>query len=1154
MAAAIQFAENLGNYTASQLNATTQWVVGYDAGQSPAALAAAVGATDGGSTGFITNTNLFTFPAALGWQAASTRLNNQNGIAFAYPLVKYQMAKHFTPDDTYFGEQWHLENTGQTGGLIGGDANVKGVWDNYLGDGVIIGIVDDSVQWRHPDLQGHYRSDLSKDFRDLDLDPSPVDVDDNHGTSVAGVAAGIGNNALGTTGSAPHAQFAGMRLIGGSISDLDIASALSFKNQDVDIYNNSWGNGNPGGLGGIGPLSVAALQDDFENGRGGLGNVVVFSAGNGQANLDDTNYSGFANSRFVIPVAALDHNGIQTVYSTPGASLLVSAYSNNLANVGITTTDRTGADGYNFDPTASDGDSFPDLDYTSTFGGTSSSAPLVSGVLALLLESNPNLSARDVQYLLVENSRMTDAADVSWAPNGDGKLVSDKYGYGAIDAQLLVDAGSHWSNVAPQVSYSTPVLAVNQGIPDNFQGGIQKTVFVSQDITLEWVEVKFNAAHSYRGDLKVELVSPDGTVSVLARDRIVDSGDNYVNWVFATARNWGESSQGTWTLRVSDRKPADGGSWGDWQLNFYGVDNEVPRTLNDSATTLEDTPVQIDILSNDFDPDGSLSTSTIGLAVPPQHGTVTFDSSTGVATYTPDLNYFGPDEFTYIVQDTEGGASRVTKVTLTVTPVNDPPLVQDDTVETPANQAVNIPILANDGDVDGTLDVLTVSIVTLPSHGSLTVSPTNGDVLYTPDSSFTDTDSFSYTVRDDLGEISNVGLVTINRRNESPTAADDTAFTNKNASISIDVLNNDSDPDGSLVASSVEITTAPGNGNAVVDTSNGHIIYTPSINYFGSDQLRYRVKDNDGALSAIVVVDITVDRNGTPIAISREFPVPRPFRNLDVITILDDPVGGQLTAELLTGTSHGSLSLTSQGSFSYTANGSFHGIDRFTFRVSDGVNVSAPASATIVSGDFVWGRKLINDLFRRNPSESEVESLVTRLDGGTSYSTIVSQFLASNDYFTSALSDIYQRLLGRPLDNGGAQFWINNLRAGGTLDGITAAIAASSEFFFKNGGSNSGFVTALYRDVLQRANPPSSGELNFWQSQLNGGMSRFTVASIFVGSDEFKRVKIRNWYLDYLGRQPDIPGLNFWLNRMRDGTPDSAVQLAILTSGEYVNS
>ncbi|MBD3559009.1 proprotein convertase P-domain-containing protein, partial [Planktothrix sp. FACHB-1355] len=281
----------------------------------------------------------------------------------------------------------------------------------------------------------------------------------------------------------------------------------------------------------------------------------------------NANYDGYANSRYVIAVSAIDDNGKQSWYSEPGAPILVSAYSSG-DDVGITTTDLLGNDGYNGYPEYNN-------DYTNGFGGTSSATPLVSGLIALMLEANPNLTWRDVQHILVETAEKNDPTDPGWTLNGAGKDVNHKYGFGAIDAAVAVSAAASWTSVAPEVFATSGIVNIGQAIPDNNLNGLTSTVNIGDNINIEKVEVVFDAIHPYRGNLKVALVSPDGTESILAAPHN-DSGDNYNNWVFSSARLWGESSLGEWTLKVTDEAGGNVGTWNSWKLNVYGTGSTEP--------------------------------------------------------------------------------------------------------------------------------------------------------------------------------------------------------------------------------------------------------------------------------------------------------------------------------------------------------------------------------------------------------------------------------------------------------------------------------------------------------------------------------------------------------------------------------------------------
>ncbi len=563
---AIARASNLETYESNKLSSVTEWVVSLEPNQSPDDLARSLGATNLGATGFIPNTYRFEFPEHSHGLQIQDELNSLSNITFFFPLVEQQLKKQFIPNDPLFSDQWHLVNTGQMGGTVGADTNIETAWDLAQGTGVVIGIVDDGLQYAHPDLNSRYRQDLSYDFNDNDADPSPVFSSEVHGTAVAGVAAASGNNGIGVSGSAPEASLAGLRLNAGPSNDWMNANALSYMNQDIDIYNNSWKPGasflSPG------PLTLAAMEDGVINGRDGLGSIYLFAGGNDRQDGLNVNYNGLANSRYTIAVAAIDHNGKQAIYSESGAPLLISGYSSaGLPDTpGIATTDLLGSYGY-----------FSG-DYTDNsangFGGTSSATPLVAGVIAQLLDINPNLSWRDVQHILVETAEHNDPSDLDWTTNGAGHLVNHKYGFGAIDATAAVKAATDWVTVGQEISTTSGRLDVNQDIPDNNPTGISSTFTINDDIDIEWVEIVFDATHSARGDLEIVLISPDGTESVLAESH-KDSQDNYSNWVLTSARHWGESSLGEWTLKVSDEQSVDIGTWNSWQLNIYGTSNNV---------------------------------------------------------------------------------------------------------------------------------------------------------------------------------------------------------------------------------------------------------------------------------------------------------------------------------------------------------------------------------------------------------------------------------------------------------------------------------------------------------------------------------------------------------------------------------------------------
>jgi len=481
---------------------------------------------------------------------------------YAYPNWLRSRTKRAVPNDTFFFEQWHLNNTGQGGGTAGEDVNITSVWDTYrASDTEVVAIVDDGLEIGHEDLSDNVLPGESWDYVGGDTDPTAGD----HGTSCAGVAAAAGFNGQGVTGAAPSAGLVGHRLLGAG-TDANEADALTRNNGLIDIYSNSWGPTDGGQfLEGPGPLTESALEWGVANGRGGLGNIYVWAGGNGW-DSDNSNYDGYANSRYTIAVAASTNYGNRADYSEKGGNILVNAPSDG-GSLDITTTDRTGDLGY--DPG----------DYTSDFGGTSSATPLVSGIIALMLQANPDLTWRDVQHILIATAEHNDLGDPDWAFNGAGYRINHKYGFGRIDAQAAVNAALTWTPPGAEVNAqgsSSPDLS----IPDDDQTGVIDTISALENISAEFVEVYFTAAdHTWWGDLEITLISPDGTESILAESH--GSGDIYVydNWRFGSVRHFGESSQGNWTLRVRDLQALDTGTFQSWTLIIYGTSAPKTQTI-----------------------------------------------------------------------------------------------------------------------------------------------------------------------------------------------------------------------------------------------------------------------------------------------------------------------------------------------------------------------------------------------------------------------------------------------------------------------------------------------------------------------------------------------------------------------------------------------
>lgn len=560
-------------------------------------------------------------------------------IDSAEPMLARHRAKKAVPNDPLFADQWHLQNTGQLGGARWIDANLVPAWDVHRGAGIVVGIVDDGVQYSHPDLTANYNTTLDYDFNENDADPSPSLLNvDTHGTQVAGVIGARGSNSVGVAGTAYQATLACLKVLGDAATDDQEAQAMAYNNNAIHVKNSSWGTPDDGqSLEGPGPLMQAALSNGVTSGRGGRGVVYVFSGGNGLDVADDSNRDGYANSVHVIAVGAIDDTGVQTYYSEPGANLTVSAPSGDgLVQARISTTDITGENGENMSSVADD---YTDRNYTKHFSGTSASAPVVSGVAALMLGVNPNLGWRDVQEILIASARRNHAADADWATNSAGYRFNHKYGAGLVDAAAAVGLASIWTNLGPRVFVALQQTGLGLAIPDNSSSGVTRTFnFTTNNFRVERVAVTLNATHAYRGDLEIILTSPAGTVSRLMGQNF-DGGTNYVDWTFTSVRHWGESASGNWTVRVADRMSGDLGTLNSVAVRLYGSVVPGARVASAGATLTAESLLPANAA---VDP-GETVTVNVGLKnignAPVTNLTATLLALGGVSSPTAAQNY-----------------------------------------------------------------------------------------------------------------------------------------------------------------------------------------------------------------------------------------------------------------------------------------------------------------------------------------------------------------------------------------------------------------------------------------------------------------------------------------------------------------------------------
>ena len=321
----------------------------------------------------------------------------------------------------------------------------------------------------------------------------------------------------------------------------------------------------------------------------------------------------------------------------------------------------------------------------------------------------------------------------------------------------------------------------------------------------------------------------------------------------------------------------------------------------------------------------------------PLHGTLTLNAD-GSFSYVPNANFNGADSFTYVANDALLASTPPTTVAITVNPVNDAPVATDDSAQTNENVAVDVDVLANDTDVDG--DTLSVGPFGQGANGTVTLEA--GKLRYTPNAGFTGTDSFTYRATDGSLE-SNLATVTItvNATNAAPVAVDDSATTDEDTTVDVDVLANDTDSDGDTL--SIDSFTQPAHGT--VAQVAGKLRYTPAANFHGTDTFTYRASDGT-ALSNSATVTITVNSvNDAPVANDSSESTAEDTPLTSSVSATD--VDGDTLTFALVGPAPTGLVFNTNGSFTYTPPADFNGAVSFQFNANDGTLDSNTATVTI---------------------------------------------------------------------------------------------------------------------------------------------------------------------------------------------------------------
>ncbi|XP_076880973.1 furin (paired basic amino acid cleaving enzyme) a [Brachyhypopomus gauderio] len=461
------------------------------------------------------------------------------------------------PADPKFAQQWYLDNKNHR------DLNVKEVWSQGVtGQGVVVSILDDGIEKNHPDLERNYDPDASYDVNDGDPDPQPryTQLNDNrHGTRCAGEVAAVANNDICGVGVAYNAKIGGVRMLDGEVTDVVEAQSLSLNPQHIDIYSASWGPEDDGKtVDGPAKLAKEAFLRGVTEGRGGLGSIFVWASGNGGREKDSCNCDGYTNSIYTLSISSSTQYGNVPWYSEACSSTLATTYSSGgLNEKQIITTDLR-------------------QKCTDSHTGTSASAPLAAGIIALALEANKNLTWRDMQHLVVKTSNPNHLITNDWKTNGVGRQVSHSYGYGLLDAAAIVALAQNWTNVGPQQKCVLSMVSEPRNIANHLV--ISKSVDACQGqpsfvSSLEHVQAQLSLSYNRRGNLAIYLISPQGTRSTLLAPRPHDySSEGFNDWAFMTTHSWDEDPRGEWTLEIENVAGAsDYGTLTQFTLVLYGT-------------------------------------------------------------------------------------------------------------------------------------------------------------------------------------------------------------------------------------------------------------------------------------------------------------------------------------------------------------------------------------------------------------------------------------------------------------------------------------------------------------------------------------------------------------------------------------------------------
>jgi CshA-type fibril repeat protein len=523
---------------------------------------------------------------------------------------------------------------------------------------------------------------------------------------------------------------------------------------------------------------------------------------------------------------------------------------------------------------------------------------------------------------VIDNS---DPSNGSVTDNGDGTFTyTPDGGFTGTDTfTYTVSDGNGGTDTA------TVTVVVNEGEPPNTVNAVDDNYEIDEDTTLI-VDLTANDSDPEGDDFEVTSVgTPSNGTATLNADGTVTYKPNP-----------DYTGTDSFTYTVTDENGAT--DTATVTLSMEPV-NDRPDAEDDVRVTDSTDPLVIDVIANDKDADGD--TLTVTDVTTPSFGTVV-DNGDGTVTYDPDEDFVGTDTFEYSITDGNGGTDTAT-VTVVVNGdgVMNSVVARNDSDETVETDPVVIDVLANDTDPQG--DTFSVVSNTDPSNGSVTDNG-DGTFTYTADEGFTGTDQFTYTIQDDQGA-TDTATVTVEVTADGVNTVDainDTATTTQDTDVVVNVLANDTDPDGDSFG--VIANTDPSNGT-VVDNGDGTFTYTPDAGYTGTDSFTYTIEDDRGATdTATVTVSVDMGAPNSVDAVDDSYGIDE-----DTTLIVDlrandsDPEGDDFDVISVGTPANGTATLLADGTVKYMPNPDFSGTDTFTYTVEDAQGATDTATVTI---------------------------------------------------------------------------------------------------------------------------------------------------------------------------------------------------------------